>query len=199
MKRSYFGLLFCLAFFAALALSAADARTGEAVAGKVLRFHVLAASDAPADQARKLMVRDAVLAELSSLPDCATAQEAAAALAPRLDHLEALAESVLTDNGGYQPVTAALVRESFPQRSYEEFTLPAGTYAALRLSIGPGAGRNWWCVVFPPLCMAAVEEEDADEAYAVFSEEEKRLITGEGRVIRFKLLEWLEDLGDWFS
>ena len=77
-------------------------------------------------------------------------------------------------------------------REYEGFALPAGEYSSLRIELDGGAGRNWWCVVFPPLC-AALAEEDGD-AFELLEDDEKALITGSGRVIKFRILEWLSFL-----
>ncbi|MBQ6065336.1 MAG: stage II sporulation protein R [Clostridia bacterium] len=162
------------------------------VRGDVLRLHVIAASDSEADQAVKLLVRDAVLAEGADLFDgSVTADEAQQRLAPFLDRLEKAADRVLRENGLPYAATAQLVNEYFDVRSYEGVTLPAGRYRALKIVLGEGKGKNWWCVMFPPLCLpAATAEEDA---YAVFGGDGAKVVQGEPEYeIRFKIVELVE-------
>ena len=151
---------------------------------KVLRLHVLAASDSEDDQRLKLLARDAVMEYLSPLlADCGSREEAAAMAEEHLAQLARLA----ADAAG-QCATACLVRENFPTREYGTFALPAGEYTALRIELNEGVGQNWWCVVFPPLCLAEAEEED--DALALFDEGEVRLISGSGKIIKFRIIEW---------
>ena len=169
-----------------------------ALAGQVLRLHVIANSDSEADQARKLLVRDAVLSRASQLLDGADdRQSAEAALAPHLDELAQAGENALARTGRTDPVTVTLADQWFPTKEYDGFSLPAGQYRALRVTIGAGAGHNWWCVVFPPLCLASVAEESVETAAeGVLSENQVALITGRdgGYVLKFKLIEWWEEL-----
>ena len=166
-----------------------------ALAERLIRLHVVAASDAPADQARKLLVRDALLPRIAALTaDCPDADSAARALEAGLPALE---ESAARTLGAGEAVTAALAWESFPRRDYESFSLPAGEYRALRVTLGAGRGHNWWCVAFPALCLPASEEELREEAVqAGLSEDEITLMTEENDTVRFKfrLLDWLAEL-----
>ena len=152
-----------------------------ALAGKVVRLHVIAASDSAEDQRVKLEVRDALLAYLSPRLEAASgAQDAAAVIAAASGELQRIA------SGGSARVE--LGRETYPTREYETFSLPAGVYTSLRITLGAGGGRNWWCVVYPPLCTAGVETAQA----AALSDDDVKLITedGGGYVLRFRLLEW---------
>lgn len=177
-----------IAFLLTLAavLSAAQLEdTARAVEGKVLRMHILAASDSAEDQALKLMARDAVLEYLAPLlADCSAQSEAQSVTEA---NLEGIAAAAAQASG--QRATVGLVRENFPQREYDGFALPAGEYLALRIELEEGKGHNWWCVVFPPLCQA-ITEEDGD-AFALFTGEETKLISGEGRVFKFRIIEWI--------
>ena len=149
-----------------------------------MRLHVIAASDSAADQRVKLDVRDALLAYLSPRLEAASGvRDAAAVIAASAPELKRIAETV---SGGSARVE--LGRETYPTREYETFSLPAGEYTSLRVTLGAGGGRNWWCVVYPPLCTAGVET--AQEA--VLSDDDIKLITedGGGYVFRFRLLEW---------
>lgn len=168
-----------------------------ALADKVVRLHVIANSNEAADQALKLRVRDAVLAEAGAALGGVTDRAAAeAVLSAHLPRLAEVGEDAVAEAGYDYPVAVSLTDHWFPTREYPGFSLPAGTYRALRVVIGEGAGENWWCVVFPPLCLGAVTEQaDAEEALAALTEEEVALITGaEGYVLRFKLVEWWNSL-----
>lgn len=187
-----------IAFAAALAVGAWAAAGERALAGQVLRLHVIANSDDPADQARKLAVRDAVLAQAAPwLEGAASQAQAEEALAPHLEELARTAREVLAAGGVREPVRVALEDQWFPTKVYDGFALPAGRYRALRVVIGEGRGQNWWCVVFPPLCLGCVTEEAAETAaQAGLSPDQVALITGGdgGYVLKFKLMEWWGEL-----
>ena len=154
------------------------------IAGSLVRLHVLAVSDAPEEQAVKLRVRDAVLTYLAPrLADVHDADEAGAVLASSLDLIRTAAESA----AGGRAVRVSLGEERYPTRDYAGFTLPAGRYRSLRVVLGEGQGHNWWCVVFPPLCLAAAEKEAMQP---VMNPEDYALITREeGWEIRFRIVE----------
>ena len=171
--------------------------TQDELADKVVRLHVLANSDSEEDQALKLQVRDAVLDRAEDLlAQPSSRAEAEGKLRGQLLEFERLAEAVVREAGYDYEVTAELTDTEFPTREYEGFTLPAGEYLALRILIGEAAGRNWWCVVFPPLCTAATADVPASAMAAGFTEDEVRLITEEDRgyVLKFKAVEFWETL-----
>lgn len=169
-----------------------------ALSGDVLRLHVLANSDSRADQALKLQVRDRVLAEAAArLSGAAGREDAESVLAASLEELARAGAEAVAEAGYSYPVTVSLETAWFPTKEYDGFALPAGEYRALRVLIGEGKGRNWWCVVFPPLCLGAVSEP-AQAAMEALPNGERALITGdgEGYVLKFKLLElWNEWTG----
>ena len=190
MKR-FAPLVFCFALFCSLWNSALLEGETEALSAKVLRLHVRASDDTPAAQGRKLLVRDALGETLAPLLEgAADREEAAARVEAALPELRRRAEEALEFLGSPEQVTLRLRREAFPERSYPGVTLPAGEYLALRADLGAGAGANWWCVVWPPLCLAASEEE-GEEALDVFSPQERRLLTASGVRLRFRLGEWV--------
>lgn len=167
-----------------------------ALAEKLIRLHVVANSDSEADQAAKLRVRDAVLAVTQPL----TAEEDPyGALAGALPEIQMAAEECLTTLGMSDAVTVSLGPEEFPTRVYESFALPAGQYLSLRVTIGEGAGHNWWCVVFPTICFAATASDlETAAVSAGFTDEEVRLITEDGGYqLKFKCMEWVEQLRQW--
>ena len=187
-----------LAFGLTLTVGVWASASESALADQVLRLHVVANSDSDSDQARKLLVRDAVLAEASRLLEgVSDRQGAEAALSPHLDELAQAGAEALARTGRADPVTVALADQWFPTKEYDGFSLPAGQYRALKVTIGEGRGRNWWCVVFPPLCLASVSEESVETAAeGVLSEDQIALITGQdgGYVLKFRLIEWWQEL-----
>lgn len=195
LKLVEIALLVGLAAFLASGGLALRAQTQ--LAERVVRLHVLANSDGEEDQELKLLVRDRVLARATELlTQAGNRAEAESLLRRELPELEALAARELQANGCDYPVTAELTDTEFPTREYDGFTLPAGEYLALRVVIGEGAGRNWWCVVFPPLCTAACAEVPAAALAAGLTEDQVGLITEEDRgyVLKFKTVEWWEQL-----
>ena len=199
MKRA-FGLVFLLVFFFSLWGAGMDEAAASGLPEKLLRLRVVAESDSPKDQADKLLVRDAVLAALEPrIADCASLEEAQAATGAALPQLAEAAGAALTAAGHARPLTLCLGTEDCPLRSYGTFTLPAGQYETLTVTLGEGEGHNWWCVVFPPLCLAAAGEGDDGEEWSVFSPAEKRLVTAGGVEVRFRCLEWLHKLQAWLK
>ena len=187
-----------LAFGLTLTAGVWASASESALAARVLRLHVVANSDSDYDQARKLLVRDAVLAQASQLLDSAGDRaEAEAVLSPHLSELAQAGAQALARTGRADPVTVTLTDQWFPTKEYDGFALPAGQYRALQVTIGAGEGRNWWCVVFPPLCLASVAEESVETAAeGVLSEDQVALITGRdgGYVLKFRLIEWWQEL-----
>ena len=182
-------LLVCLVYTIALVLDRQKLRN------ELIRLHVVAASDSEEDQAIKLQVRDAVLESLQAGLENATDIEAAKAyIQAQLPKLEHAANQVLAAAGCGDVATVSLQVEEFAARVYDTFSLPAGLYDSLRITIGEGAGRNWWCVTFPTLCIPATTEGfEAVAAGAGFSEELTGSLTGEYEV-RFYLLDLLGQL-----
>ena len=170
------------------------------LADRVIRFHVIANSDSPEDQELKLAVRDSVLAATQAFyPEGATLEEARSALEGHLAVLAAAGRETVEAWGCDYPVTASLEETWFPTRQYQGAALPAGDYLALRVLIGAAAGHNWWCVVFPSLCLPAVSE--TTQPAAALTQENYALITeeGAGYTFRFHLVEWWEGLKHWLA
>ena len=172
------------------------------LADKVVRLHVIANSDSEADQALKLQVRDAVLARAEGLVDAgADMEQVQGVLGGSLEQLARAGAQVVAREGYSYSVTASLEQDVwFPTKQYTDFSFPAGRYTALRIVIGEGRGRNWWCVVFPPLCLGSVTETVADRALeGGLTDREVALITGEdeGYVVKFKAVELWERLKAW--
>ena len=158
-------------------------RAGQELSREVLRFHVLADSDSPEDQQRKLEVKEALLAYMEeAMPLDADLEETCSWVRENLDSLEQTAEERLREEGCSDPVRAELVRDYFPEKTYGDVTFPAGEYTALRILIGAGQGHNWWCCLYPSLCFtdavtAHVPEEEKEELGRVLGEDEYDMIT----------------------
>lgn len=158
----------------------------------VVRLHILANSDSEEDQAVKLLVRDALLQSGEKLfSGLVTKDDAEQAIKEDKENLEAAANRVLKENGFEYTSYIYLTEEYFATREYEEFTLPAGKYLAVRVVLGKGEGHNWWCVMYPPLCIpAALEKNDID---AILGKNGARLIRSNPKYeIRFKAVELIE-------
>ncbi len=154
-------LAILLALAAALAHGAAErgkAKVAYANAGtSVVRLHVIANSDSAFDQNAKLAVRDAVLeAEREAMREIKTASDAQALIMADAERLVGAAQSALDSLGAKDSVRLSFGDYAFPTRTYQDKTYPAGVYRALRVTIGAGAGHNWWCVMFPPLCIVDI-------------------------------------------
>lgn len=156
----------------------------QAISGELVRLHVIAASDSEYEQSLKLRVRDDVLSYLSPRLDGAEdTGQAQIIIKSELDNIKAAAEK----SAEGRDIQVSLSEEYYPTREYETFALPAGRYQSLRVIIGEGEGHNWWCVVFPPLCIDAAEQRKAIDA---MDEADRGIITeAEGYEIKFRLVE----------
>ena len=169
-------LALCFTLLAGTWAGAASSRVSEGL----VRLHVIAASDDATEQAIKLDVRDAVLSYLEpKLDSAADIAGAEALIEANLDGIAASAESAAQG----REVNVTLGEEYYPTREYDTFSLPAGRYQSLRVTLGEGAGHNWWCVVFPPLCLTAAESEAAFEE---LDGETRAIISSDGGGVQFK-------------
>ncbi len=150
----------------------------------VIRLHVIANSDSAEDQNLKLKVRDEIIKKVASLENSEDIQESRAYLKDHLTDMEATAERVIAENGKAYTAKADLGIHWIPEKTYGDMYFPAGNYEALNITLGEGAGQNWWCVLFPPLCLIEDDEEAMEEAGIG---EEKQI------VVKSKLMEILND------
>lgn len=136
----------------------------------LIRFHVLANSNEPADQDLKLKVRDAILQATQELfPAVAYKEQARAIIVNNWDYIQAVATNTVKSNGYDYGVTMQLGEFTFPDRTYGTLNCPSGEYEALRIVIGSGKGDNWWCVLFPPLCFVDLEQDLVNEDIIAFA------------------------------
>ena len=169
----------------------------EEVYASTVRLHVIADSDSDEDQAVKLKVRDAVL-ELTNplLANCGDRSDALLCLQAHITEIEAAAFSVLQEEGRDETVAVELTEEYYPEKSYDSFCFPAGEYVSLKIRIGSGEGKNWWCCLYPPLCLGAatVSRGQAEDAFIAvgLTPSQYQIITETDRPVyrvRFKILE----------
>jgi len=196
------GLTFCAAVF-----TCAYSRCVQAdIAGKVIRFHVRANSDSPADQALKTAVKNAILARYSNgLENADTLARSEAYITSNLQNIQEFAQNEVRALGYDYPVTARIMQDDFPLKNYGDITLPAGMYTALRVDIGAAQGANWWCIMFPPLCYVDESKPQADARTDALLKTsltpgEYSLVTNDGGggklTVKFKTVElWQELLG----
>lgn len=171
----------------------------QVLANNLIRLHVVADSDSAEDQRIKLQVRDAITEKLNAvMDDFQDLESAKAYIQERIPEIEGIANDVLRSAGSACKAVVTLAKEAFPTRQYDTFTLPAGVYESLRVTIGSGEGQNWWCVVFPKLCVSATTDGFEDTAVgAGFSEGLSGSLSGKPQYrVRFFLLDcfgWVEN------
>ena len=198
-KKTLFKAIFCgfllAAFFSFFPFAAAS----EQLPQSVLRLHIIANSNSTQDQEIKLKVRDAVLEEAAKwYGDAATLEQAERALSAHLEPISQRANRVLRENGFSDRAEAVITEMHFSTRYYEGAALPAGKYRTLRVTIGEGRGQNWWCVVFPALCMPAAENRE--DVLAALQESQREVVENpEKYQIEFQVVEWFESLRGLFA
>jgi len=168
-------------------------QTSERISDDVFRLHILANSDNEEDQQLKLKVRDAVLKKGQNVfTDCSSLEEIIASCESNIDLFEETATECIKENGYNYSVNAYVDKEYFNTREYEEITLPSGIYNALKIEIGEAKGHNWWCVMFPAICLSAVSDSEMNN---ILDEEEIELINSDNKFeIRFKIVEIYEKI-----
>ena len=172
--------------------------TSERISEDVFRLHILANSDAEYDQQLKLKVRDAILEKGQELfLNCSSLDEIINTCEDNIALFSATAEQCITDNGYGYSVNVYVDKEWFNTREYEEITLPSGIYNALKIEIGEAEGHNWWCVMFPAICLSAVSDSEINE---ILDDEEVDLINSNQKYeIRFKIVEVYEKIKSMFT
>ena len=192
MKRLEISVLMALIFCAVVSLLSINGEY-QAVRESVLRLHVIANSDCLSDQELKLSVRDALQSHVDEIfSGCTDLEDAIAAAEASTGQLRAIAEETLRRQGCDLPVTVTLERSYFNTRTYGGITLPAGMYNALRVEIGAAQGRNWWCVMFPAMCVTGADPQA--ELETVLTDTQLELLRADGYEVRFWCVEWLSKL-----
>ncbi len=191
-NRIHYGILIGLIAAVFLSFTNFDAKC-ENLKESVLRLHILANSDSSEDQELKLMVRDAVLKECSEeLSACDDLDEAIITAKADTKKIKKTADKVIKDNGFDYSSCVYIGKSFFETREYDNFTLPAGTYNSLIVKLGKAKGHNWWCVVFPSVCLPAASgaklSDSADKSAAEMAENPQKY------VMKFKTVEWYETI-----
>lgn len=197
-KIKIFELSLLIGFAIAAVFSITNfASTCEEIRGDVLRLHVLANSDSEEDQQLKLLVRDALLEKGKNIFDgSVTKENAEEKIEKEKEALIKTAKKVIKENGFNYDVEITVTDEFFTTRTYENATLPAGKYKAVRVLIGESSGQNWWCVMFPPLCIPTAQPD----MNLFFTEDEIKLVESDPRYEpRFKIIEIYENIKNHFN
>ena len=169
------------------------------ISEEVFRLHILANSDSDEDQNLKLKVRDKVLEYTESLFEEANSKEEAEnVISDNLQSISNTAYREVLDNGYDYAVKAEITNMYFTTRYYENYTLPSGMYDALRITIGEGEGHNWWCVMYPSICISTEKEQD-EKAKEVFDEQQYEIVKNEQFQYKFKIVEFFEKICECFS
>lgn len=165
--------------------------TSENISDQVFRLHILANSDSAEDQQLKLKVRDEILKKGETVFAFSNSLEETIELCKNnIALFQQTAEQCLKDNGSDYEVKVYVDKEYFNTREYDEITLPSGIYNALKIEIGQGKGHNWWCVMFPAICLSSVTD---DELNKYLSEDEQKLVNSDSKYeVRFKIVEIYE-------
>lgn len=178
-------------------VSAAKVQAG--IAKQIIRFHVRANSDSDSDQQLKLLVKDSVVTYLEPLLSQSESTEMSRQiLAEHAEEIRALALKVLQENDSAYDVKVYFEESYFPMKSYGDVTFPPGVYEAFRIDIGESAGKNWWCVLYPPLCFVdatygVLPDDSKDTLKNILTDDEYNVITKTQCKFRFKYLTFLND------
>lgn len=211
MKKNIFVafvVLFLLFIFIIVCASSYVSAVSSNISSSVFRLHVIAHSDSCEDQNLKYIVRDRVLDYMNSLvdSDVSSKDEIMKVVSDNLESFKSIAQNTVYENGYDYKVSVEIGNFAFPTKSYGDIALPAGYYDALRVSIGDAKGKNWWCVMFPPLCFVDVSSgivpEDSKETLEEsLSDEEYELISGSSTEfeVKFKFVEFFENFKNTFA
>ena len=167
---------------------------------EIIRFHIKANSDKEEDQALKLKIRDKILKEMGTrFGESKSLDETRAIVENNIDNIKSITKEVIAEEGKNFPVEVSLGNKNFPTRKYGNITFPSGEYETLMVKIGEGKGKNWWCVMFPPLCFVDVNHSDANNAEKelkkVLTEEEVNLLLSDKEppiILKSKIAEMVE-------
>ena len=196
MKKRIFILFLTLTLLIGI-LTVLPVHSEAQIYDKVLRLHVIANSDSKEDQDLKLLVRDKILEKTSALlASTTTREDAENIIKANMAELQKIAKSIVKANGYSYPVSIEFSKEEYPTKSYENCAFPKGEYLSLRIKIGDAKGKNWWCVLYPPMCLSTATDKDAfisagitDSQYQIITETSKPKYK-----IRFKILESLSEM-----
>ncbi len=211
MKKNIFTVftvLLLLFIFIVVCANSYVSAVSSNISSSVFRLHVIANSDSSEDQNLKYIVRDRVLDYMNSLVDTNTSskEETMKIVSENLENFKSIAQDTVYENGYDYKVNIEIGNFAFPTKTYGDIALPSGYYDALRISIGEAKGKNWWCVMFPPLCFVdvssgVVPEDSKETLEESLSNEEYELISGSSAEfeVKFKFVEFFENFKNTFA
>ena len=211
MKKNIFTafvFLFLLFIYITVCASSYVSAVSTNISSSVFRLHVIANSDSCEDQNLKFIVRDKILDYMNSLVDTniSSKDEVIKIVSENLENFNTIAQNTIYENGYNYDVSVEIGNFAFPTKSYGDISLPAGYYDALRVSIGEAKGKNWWCVMFPPLCFVdvssgVVPEDSKETLEECLSDEEYELISGSSTEfeVKFRFVEFFENFKNTFA
>lgn len=195
LKKSELSVLIALVL--TIALSCFDFNYScNSIRNSVFRIHILANSDSEYDQNLKLKVRDRLLSDgLEVFKDSESLNETLYLARENTERFRLVAEDELQKNGCDCSVTAKVTKKAFNMRTYDNCTLPAGEYYCLQIKIGKAKGKNWWCVMYPSLCVSSSSQKIED----VLDETSSEIVENKDKyIVKFKICEWFETVKSWF-
>lgn len=203
-----FIVLFLLFIFIIICANSYVSAVSSNISSSVFRLHVIANSDSDEDQNLKYIVRDKILDYMNSLVDTniSSKEETMKIVSENLENFKSIAQDTVYENGYDYEVNVEIGNFTFPTKTYGDIALPAGYYDALRVTIGSAEGKNWWCVMFPPLCFVdvssgVVPEDSKETLEESLSDEEYELISGSSTEfeVKFKFVEFFENFKNTFA
>lgn len=203
-----FIVLFLLFIFIIICADSYVSAVSSDISSSVFRLHVIANSDSDEDQNLKYIVRDRILDYMNSLVDTniSSKEETMKIVSENLENFKSIAQDTVYENGYDYEVNVEIGNFTFPTKTYGDIALPAGYYDALRVTIGSAEGKNWWCVMFPPLCFVdvssgVVPEDSKETLEESLSDEEYELISGSSTEfeVKFKFVEFFENFKNTFA
>ena len=211
MKKNIFTafiVLFLLSIFIIVCANSYVSAVSSNISSSVFRLHVIANSDSSEDQNLKYIVRDRILDYMNSLVDTtiSSKEEIMRIVSEHLENFRSIAQDTVYENGYDYNVNIEIGNFAFPTKAYGDIALPSGYYDALRVPIGEAKGKNWWCVMFPPLCFVdvssgVVPEDSKETLEESLSDEEYELISGSSTEfeVKFKFVEFFENFKNTFA
>ena len=203
-----FIVLFLLFIFIIICANSYVSAVSSNISSSVFRLHVIANSDSDEDQNLKYIVRDKILDYMNSLVDTniSSKEETMKIVSENLENFKSIAQDTVYENGYDYEVNVEIGNFTFPTKTYGDIALPAGYYDALRVTIGSAEGKNWWCVMFPPLCFVdvssgVVPEDSKETLEESLSDEEYELISGSSTEfeVKFKFVEFFKNFKNTFA
>ena len=201
--KQYILILFLLILYIIISAYSYVNAVSSDIQNSVFRLHVIANSDSEEDQNLKYIVRDKVLEYINNLSvDVSTKKEVINLAESNLENIKNIAQNTIYENGYNYNVNVEIGNFDFPTKTYGDVSFPAGFYDALKIKIGDASGKNWWCVMFPPLCFVdvtsgIVPNESKETIKNNLSEEEYNLLsddTSTSLKFKFKLIETLQNI-----